>query len=147
MATHSRIGIVNGDGSITSIYCHWDGHVDENGATLLRHYTSEEKVRALLALGDLSSLGKELGEKHDFSADIYERPDWCLAYGRDRGEEGVEAVTVDGLPLFTGLARESGAEYAYLFGPAKSEWSVSEVFREKPFSWALLRDVLLKQEA
>lgn len=26
MATRSNIGIVNQDGSITGIYCHWDGN-------------------------------------------------------------------------------------------------------------------------
>lgn len=59
MGTRSLIGLDNGDGTITSVYCHWDGYPEGVGATLLRAYDDEVKVRALLAAGDHSSLGDD----------------------------------------------------------------------------------------
>jgi hypothetical protein len=119
MAIRSRIGIVNNDGSIESIYCHFDGYISNNGRLLAAHYTTEEKVRELIDLGDLSSLGAEIGEQHDF-----ENPgsrDWCRAYRRDRAETGClpqhSKTTEDFLAI--------GEEYNYLFSPGIGEWVVN----------------------
>jgi hypothetical protein len=60
MATRSRIGIENEDGTIRSIYCHWDGNL--NSEILKNHYTDRNKINELLDLGDISMLGKELNE-------------------------------------------------------------------------------------
>jgi len=117
MGTRARIGIVEPDGSITSIYTHWDGHPNHHGPILLEYYGTEERVRALLALGDLSVLDKDLGEKHDFN----HRPDGvCNAYGRDRGEDGVSARHSASL----GELREIAEEYTYLFQPTVG-WKAS----------------------
>jgi len=94
MATRCNIGKVLPDGSIRYIYCHFDGYERGVGATLKKHYLDETKIDALLDLGDLSSLGAEIGEKHDFSSKSHSN--WCRAYGRDRGEKDNEAIiTVD----------------------------------------------------
>lgn len=84
MSTNSNIGILNQDGSLEVIYCHWDGYPDHNGKILLEHYQDENKIRQLMALGDLSSLGEEIGEECDFDnpTDL----DQCISYFRDRGE-------------------------------------------------------------
>lgn len=117
MGTRARIGIVEPDGSVTSIYTHWDGYPDHHGPILLNHYATEERVRALLALGDLSVLDEGLGEKHDFD----NRPEGvCNAYGRDRGEADVSArrsASVDDL-------KKIAEEYTYLFRPGIG-WQVS----------------------
>ena len=117
MGTRARIGIVEPDGSVTSIYTHWDGYPDHHGPILLNHYTTEERVRALLALGDLSVLAEDIGEKHDFN----NPPEGvCNAYGRDRGEDGVSArrsASVNDL-------KEIAEEYTYLFRPGIG-WQVS----------------------
>ena len=73
MSTRSTIGIENGDGTTTYIYCHWDGYLDWNGRMLIEHYNTKERVEALIALGDLSALNEEISV--------------CVAYHRDRGEE------------------------------------------------------------
>lgn len=70
MGTRSNIGMVHEDGSVTMNYCHWDGYPSHNGKILLENYTTTEKVRKLLALGDLSILG--------------ESTETCIAYHRDR---------------------------------------------------------------
>jgi hypothetical protein len=73
MATRSRIAIENQDGTVTSIYCHFDGYIDGVGKTLQENYNTREKMEQLIALGDISSLGKTIEE--------------TVAYHRDRGEE------------------------------------------------------------
>jgi hypothetical protein len=57
MSTRSRIGILNDDRSVTSIYCHFDGYPSGVGAILVAHYHDTVKVRELISLGDISSLG------------------------------------------------------------------------------------------
>jgi hypothetical protein len=69
------------DGSILAVYCHWDGYPSHNGKILNAHYTERSKVQELMDLGDLSSLGPEIGEKHNFDAPPKGQ---CNAYGRDR---------------------------------------------------------------
>ena len=112
VSTRSYIGIQDGE-TITAIYCHFDGYPSAVGQELSDHYTDPEKVRALVALGDLSVLGAELGKQQDFDAPNGE--DWCLAYGRDRGEKGVGAKTHSGESEFLFSAERHGTEYAYLF--------------------------------
>ena len=102
MATRSTIALEYADGTVHQIYCHWDGYLENNGAILQGHYTDPFKVRELMDLGDVSSLGPELGEKHDFDiAAKYGTPEYqaeadarrniCTFYGRDRGETGTNA--------------------------------------------------------
>lgn len=113
MGTRSTIAIQNEDGTVTGIYCHWDGYLSHNGRILQDHYTDEAKVRELIALGDLSSLGENIGTKHDF--DNAPRGE-CNAYGRDRGEKNVDAETRIGEGAFD-------QEFNYLFVPGKG-WRV-----------------------
>lgn len=88
MSTHSRIGIKNSDGSVTAVYCHCDGYPEYNGRILCEHYGTEEKAKALIALGSLSSIRPRLatddGEFHTFSD---AKGDITIAYHRDRGED------------------------------------------------------------
>lgn len=92
MATRSTIAMELDDGKIYQVYCHWDGYLDNNGKILLEHYADENKALELITNGDISSLGTEVGEKHDFNA-RYDRTDprdtWTKYYGRDRGETDV----------------------------------------------------------
>ena len=89
MATRSTIAIELADGTVKQVYCHWDGYLDHNGKLLLENYDAA-KTAALVALGSISSLRKELGDKHEFDA-RFERDDpryqWTTAYHRDRGED------------------------------------------------------------
>jgi hypothetical protein len=118
MATRSNIGILNTDGTVNYIYCHFDGYLEHNGDILNKHYTTESKVRALMALGDLSILGQDLGEKQDFNNRI---KGTCLAYGRDRGEDKTEARTCS----YADYTKECFEEYIYLFTPGQG-WEIRE---------------------
>ena len=128
MGTRSTIAIENADGSVTGIYCHWDGYVSHNGRNLAENYTTAAQVLELIALGDISSLAPEIGEQHPF--DTYHLSEseidprwagWVSAYGRDRSETGVEARTAHNWRQFR---TENGQEYDYLFTPGAG-WQVS----------------------
>jgi len=118
MATRSTIAIQNQDGTVTAIYCHWDGYPSHNGRILQENYTTEAQVRELLALGDLSSLGETIGEKVDFD-DYDSHKGQCVAYGRDRGESGVDQV------IYRNYKSVEKQAYNYLFDPENGKWQVN----------------------
>lgn len=115
MATRSKIGIKNPDGTFTSVYCHWDGYPSHQLPILTKNYNTVEKVNALLEHGDMSSLDEscEKPEGHSFDTVV---KGYTVYYGRDRGEENTEKNTslTDG-PLFA-------EEYGYLFD--NGQWNV-----------------------
>jgi hypothetical protein len=119
MSTNSRIGIEKEDGTIESIYVHWDGYLEGVGATLLRSYTEKEKVEKLIALGALSSLFDEV-DIPDGTVHSFDNPavNITVAYHRDRGEP----IT----PSRTNYSRDSYlksdlGEFGYLF-TKENEW-------------------------
>lgn len=129
MATRSKIGVQQPDGTIHSIYCHWDGYPDGVGKTLLNYYNTPTAREQLIALGDLSSLGSKIGEKHPFdwrdgnmSAIEHEKlyGDWCLAFGRDRGETNTEAQVHNSIAEFS--LCNSGEEWLYLWDATAEAW-------------------------
>ena len=61
MSTRSLIALKQTDGTVKSIYCHWDGYVSHNGRLLIEHYATPEAVEELLALGPLSALHRPRG--------------------------------------------------------------------------------------
>ena len=126
MGTSSRIGFQLRSGKILAIYCNWDGYPAHVGKTLLENYTTPEKVLDLLNLGNLSSLGASLGEKHDFNEDI---PGICKAYGRDRGElnQGYREYA-----NFADFRRDCEyTSFAYLFRPSKTTYNTGTWFYHK----------------
>jgi hypothetical protein len=56
MSTRSNIAFEYADGSVARIYCHWDGYLEHNGHILFHHYKNKEKIKKLIALGDISVL-------------------------------------------------------------------------------------------
>ena len=120
MATRSTIGMVLGDGSIKAIYCHWDGYPAYNGKLLDKHYTSRRKIHKLLAMGDMSSLKKNIGYKHDFGyfSNTFQA---CTFYGRDRGDMNCQAMRFNSIRSWQGYYLRSGCEYFYLFD--KGVWT------------------------
>lgn len=54
MATRGRIGIELSDGSILSVYHHWDSYESWLGRILVEHYNSKELVSELIDGGDMS---------------------------------------------------------------------------------------------
>jgi len=117
VSTRSMIGIQQEDGKIRAIYCHYDGYPEGVGQTLANYYRTTEQTEALLDLGNLSYLRQELGEKQDFNKRETHNENWSLAYGRDRGETEQEAKLFDYVGEYLEYARNSWAEFAYIFTP------------------------------
>lgn len=101
MATRSTIALEFADGTVGQVYAHWDGYLAHNGKILLENYTDPYKLRDLIDLGDISSLGSEIGVKHPFdNPAMFGTPEYQVYkdqygnmtkfYGRDRGEEGTK---------------------------------------------------------
>ena len=106
MSTRSRIAIENQNGSVTSIYCHFDGYLSGVGKLLKEYYTTQPKVKALIELGDISSLDMT--------------PTSTEAYHRDRGEDFNQSTDKDVETFFNG----SIEQYGYLF-TKDNRWLVS----------------------
>lgn len=129
MATRSTIAVQHFDGSISQVYCHWDGYFSHNGEILNRNYDKRHLVEQLIDMGDLSALGHQLGEEHSFD---WHRDDpelykiygatsiWCTFYGRDRGEARIGARIFGNLIEY--LSNAQTEEYNYLF--MDGEWHV-----------------------
>lgn len=120
MATRSRIGMEMPNGEIRSIYCHWDGYPEGVGATLKGHYTNPEKVAALIALGDISSLGRFVDVNIPGVVHTFDNPDEgvTVAYHRDRGE-AFRAPRVDA--SVDAFSRSDIEEFGYVF-TQDGEW-------------------------
>jgi hypothetical protein len=88
MGTRSTIALEYADGTVEQIYCHWDGYLSHNGQILHKHYSDPFKLRDLIDLGDMSSLGERIGTQHAFE----KAPEGeCTFYLRDRKEQGCGA--------------------------------------------------------
>lgn len=119
MSTRSNIGIIHEDNTVSFIYCHSDGYVDYNGKMLFKHYQNLDKIYSLIELGDISSLGIEIGSKHDFDNCPENETN---VYGRDRGETDTPPILVENKEI----AKSNMQEYMYLFNIKSSRWIVSD---------------------
>ena len=147
MGTRSRIGVMHGN-KVKSIYCHWDGYLSHNGRILQDSYDSA-RANQLVALGDLSSLRPNIGEKHafspfdiDMSREEYDSQygDMCLFYGRDRGEKDTEHKVDHTFAEFLERVDGCGGEYYYIM--ENGEWYCGSTNEGDPFYQRL---VLLSQ--
>ena len=145
MGTRSRIGVMHGN-KVKSVYCHWNGSVEHTGAVLQEYYDSG-LANHLVALGDMSTLGKAIGEAHPFSPHVLENSEfkalspeeqdrikaetsaayeaakkagWCTFYGRDRGEKNTEFRVAQTFEQFLEQCDNCAAEYYYIM--RDGEW-------------------------
>ena len=160
MGTRSMIAIQNPySKDVRAVYCHWDGYLEHNGSILNKHYSTSSKVNNLIALGGLSSLRPEIGEKHAFSQ--FEVPkdeqeafkeateNMCTFYGRDRGETGQEFKVFPTLKKAEDYFEGSWCEYLYVFKYKKSDDYQSGEWHYKKMGerWKKLAPALAKLKA
>jgi hypothetical protein len=121
MGTRSMIGVMHGD-NCKAVYCHWDGYLSHNGRILQEHYDSA-KANNLVALGNISSLQPNIGEKHPFSKFDTDMPDqkfeekygnMCTFYGRDRDEPYQEFKTYTSKEDLVESFNNVWAEFCYI---------------------------------
>ena len=109
MATRSRIGIELSDGSILSVYCHWDGYPEFNGVKLVEHFNSRDAVTELIDGGDISALWTNAGWNNETL------PETGPLYFSSRGENCPPRLDKD---LNEYLSNSE--EYSYIF--TNGEW-------------------------
>ena len=112
MATRSTISVQHKDGSISSIYCHWDGYPSHHAPILLEHYNSLELAEQLVSHGSLSLLTGIIEPTGPHTFD-YPEDGVCIYYGRDRGESNTKPSVYDTKESF--LLRYNGEDFNYLF--------------------------------
>ena len=109
MATRGRIGVQLADGSILSIYSHWDNYPSFAGVKLVEHFNSYEKAAELIDGGDISCLWTNAGWNNETL------PTTGPQYYSSRGDV-TEPRLDETLDEYLG----NGEQYAYLF--ANGEW-------------------------
>lgn len=135
MSTRSLIGSQDENGKIKAIYCHSDGYPDHLGATLIDHYNTQDKIDALIALGDLSALYENIAPLSEYAPPSYAyrepkdvkhsyntpQKGVTKAYHRDRGEE-LRIHEYDNEEGFIKAQGQFWADYIYLWKNGK--WHV-----------------------
>ena len=119
MATRSRIGLQLKDGSILSVYHHWDGYPQWLGVTLEQKFNTFDKVAELIDGGDISCCDS------DSDWDL-NKVDNHVQYYNDRGEK-----TEPRLDLNEQDYLSNGEEYAYIFEP-NGKWVCYDLHYPKP---------------
>lgn len=134
MSTRCRIAKKNADGTFDSIYSHWDGYPQWVGNILYHHYTDPNKINALLDLGDISSLGEDIGEKHNFDGN---HEGIVNAYGRDRGEKNVDAKRGTSFEELAKLVENGWGEYLYVFD--EGVWKFCPIDKLQPDNYGCMK--------
>jgi len=111
MSTRGRLGIELTDGSVLSIYCHYDNYPEFNYVKLVEHFNTCEKVEALVDLGDISALWTNVGWNNETLLETGPLP-----YS-SRGEDCPPRLDAD---LCEYLLPDGSEEYAYVF--TNGEW-------------------------
>ena len=111
MSTRSRIGIELSDGSVLSVYHHWDGYPSWLGRILTTHYNSKSLAEELIDGGDMSSCWTDTPFDCDGKASKYGPNYYSL-----RGEDCPPRLDAN-LIEYVG----DGEEYAYLY-TLNGEW-------------------------
>jgi len=112
MATRSRIGIQLKNGSILSVYSHYDGYPEWMGRILKTHYNDRQKVAELIDGGDMSSPWTEERWNSETKAQEY-----GPQYYSQRGEDCPPRLDAD---LCEYLLPDGAEEFHYVF--RNGEW-------------------------
>jgi hypothetical protein len=105
MSTRSRIGLELSDGSILSVYHHWDGYPEWLGRILNTHYNSKELAAELIDGGDMSCCWTD--ERWDDSG---VKGVYGPQYYSQRGDDSPPRLDKDMDEFFA-----DGEEYSYIF--------------------------------
>jgi hypothetical protein len=112
MATRGSIAIQHQDGTVSSIYCHWDNYLSHTGKILFDHYNNMELVEELVSHGSISSISVRANPigTHDAK---YPEEGTTVYFGRDRGEENVSPELYSDIEDY--VMRNDYQEYNYLW--------------------------------
>ena len=86
MSTNSRLGLRLEDGSILSVYHHWDGYPEWLGVTLNENYNTRESIAELIDGGNMSCCWTQSGWELEDDEELEGKP-YVPLYYTDRGEK------------------------------------------------------------
>lgn len=151
MGTMATIGIEEQDRTITAVTVHFDGMPDRVGRILAAHYSDTERLRSLLALGDLEVLAPMIAPEPETVHSYYDpQSDVCVAYLRDRplddagmDPDGCRPKSFVHRGELLDWALRHGGRYAYLYETRRGLWLTVEL---RTF-FTPLEDVLRLEDA
>lgn len=127
MSTPCRIGVMNTDGTVNSIYCHHDGSPSYMKPLLTQRYSSYTEAKELVNLGDISFLAANIappdGVEHSFDKPAQ---NVTVAYHRDRAESWDETqyIAHTNIDEYINYLAKSSVDYAYLYDPIAEHWGI-----------------------
>lgn len=144
MPTGCAIGLKGRTGTVMAIRCHFEGYPSGVGRCLYRSYAIEERVRALIELGEIFSIGSYLS-KDELPQDA-NPDDFVNAYSSDQNNDISHIVVYPNKKRYTESALdELNADYLYLFEDGRwmiycgLEWN-------SPSDWHELKDILKRDD-
>jgi hypothetical protein len=73
MGTRSTIALEFADGSVSQVYCHWDGYLSGVGAQLEGGYSDPFVLQELIDGGDMSTIGEPYTDRGEAYEDVQAR--------------------------------------------------------------------------
>ena len=112
MSTRGRVGLELADGSILSIYSHYDNYPEWAGRILRTHYNTREKVETLIDSGDVSCLWTD----KDWNGKEWNDCKYKALTYASRGDNCPPRLDAD---LCEYLLPDNSEEFAYVFRSGK----------------------------
>jgi hypothetical protein len=132
MATRSAIALQLPNGSLSAVYCHWDGYPSHHLPILTGHYGSAKAAAALIRPGDISILrtrsvwdsgsvlrdaaGEVLTDAEGYWRHNVDREAQPLYYW-ERGDSDIKPRRFADLDALAAWADGSGCEHVYVYRP------------------------------
>jgi hypothetical protein len=128
MATRSTIAVIHEDGTVSQIYCHYDGYVSFNGKLLVTNYNNLLAAEFLVSKGDLSTLGERVTSQGAQGEHSFSNPEdgVCVYYGRDRGETGGETRVFPSVHDYRLYAKRQEVNYLFIDGEWLYQYEVND---------------------
>lgn len=124
MSTNARIGLQLADGSILSVYHHWDGYPEWLGVTLKEQYNTKKNIVDLIDGGNMSSCWSD--NVYDYEKqEFVKRDPQPEYYGGDN-----EAPRLDGNFDEYAENANSGEEFLYVYNGNWEAFAIDTKYNE-----------------
>ena len=139
MATRSTIAVRHEDGTVSQIYCHYDGYLSHNGKLLMEHHNTLLGAEFLVSKGDLSVLGSRVTPDPDRGIHTFDAPQsGVCVYYRDCGDADTKPRRFDTRKDFIDNCQRE--EYNYYFNGDWWEVEFDDDFIPLTIALAIERD-------
>ena len=124
MSTNARIGLLQEDLTVKSVYHHWDGYPEWLGVTLKEQYNTREKIAELIDGGNMSSCYSDSVYDYEKQAFVKRDPQPEYYGGKD------EAPRLDA--NFDEFAKNSNSceEFLYIYNGEWEAFAIDQKYDE-----------------